>query len=268
MALEQHLKNQAVSTNQSLDRLRRYAAFEAFLSRLFDIQPTAWALKGALALEYRLQLTGRTTTDIDLQRLNTPDELLDDLILATRLKKPDYFSFTAPNEETPNPNKHTRRFKLKAQVAEREFTRIQLDIGTKPIPNQPSQQIFIPSLLDFVQSTPVKINIATTAFHIAEKLHAYLKPRPTENTRTKDFIDLQLLRRTNSPGTKDLAAAISLVFSHQTLPVPQTLPPPPKTWEETYKRLAREQHINTNLEEAFQEIKEWVTPALEILRAH
>jgi hypothetical protein len=46
-ALSDRLKRQAAEEGVDLDRLRKRVAFERFLARLFDQDPTRWMLKGA-----------------------------------------------------------------------------------------------------------------------------------------------------------------------------------------------------------------------------
>lgn len=266
MALEQRLKNRADESGVELDRLRRYAAFEAFLARLFASEKTHWALKGALALEYRLDLTSRTTTDIDLQRLDHPDRMLDDLSDAAQLKRADFFEFTRPEETSFKPSPFTRRFKVTALMSGREFARLQLDVGTQPLPDQPSEGLTIPSLLEFAGLPAPEVVVATVPFHIAEKLHAYVKPRARENTRVKDLIDLQLLGRTKPIQPREIAAAITTVFMHEPLPIPEQFPKPPASWRVTYRDLAAQQQLATDLEEAHADVAAWLNEALQLVQ--
>jgi hypothetical protein len=66
VALEQRLASLARSTNVSLDRLRRQVVLERLLARLDAVEPGAWVLKGAMALEVRLGTAARATMDVDL----------------------------------------------------------------------------------------------------------------------------------------------------------------------------------------------------------
>lgn len=83
-ALSDRLKRQAAEEGADLDRLRKRVAFERFLARLFDQNPTGWVLKGGYALELRLGGRARATKDMDLDRPPPPAEvLLDELQEAT-----------------------------------------------------------------------------------------------------------------------------------------------------------------------------------------
>ena len=71
--LESRLKNMAQEEGLDLQRLRRQAAFDRLLCRLFDQPDVPWLLKGGYAMELRLK-TARTTRDIDpaIRRLAIP----------------------------------------------------------------------------------------------------------------------------------------------------------------------------------------------------
>ena len=55
-ALDQRLKTEAAATGLGLSRLRKRVAFELFLRRLVQVAPDRWVLKGALALDFRLDV--------------------------------------------------------------------------------------------------------------------------------------------------------------------------------------------------------------------
>src|SRR5580692_9934350 len=71
VALESRLKKLASEENLDLQRLRRQAAFDRLLCRLFAEPDAPWLLKGGYAMELRLK-TARTTRDIDLAMRRLP----------------------------------------------------------------------------------------------------------------------------------------------------------------------------------------------------
>lgn len=71
VALEDRLKQMAQAENVDLQRLRRQAAFDRLLCRLFAKPDAPWLLKGGYAMELRLK-TARTTRDIDLALKRLP----------------------------------------------------------------------------------------------------------------------------------------------------------------------------------------------------
>ena len=65
VAWEDRLKRLAQEEKIDLQRVRRQAAFDRLLCRLFAKPDAPWLLKGGYAMELRLK-TARTTRDIDL----------------------------------------------------------------------------------------------------------------------------------------------------------------------------------------------------------
>jgi hypothetical protein len=94
-ALEQRLKNEAAATGLGLARLRKRVAFELFLRRLLVVAPGRWVLKGALALDFRLAATTRSTKDIDLGRDDDEQAATRDIAAAQQLAMDDFFTFAA-----------------------------------------------------------------------------------------------------------------------------------------------------------------------------
>ncbi len=93
-ALEQRLKNESAATGHSLARLRKRVAFELFLHRLLAVAPDRWVLKGALALDFRLGVTTRSTKNIDLGR-DDEQAATRDIAAAQQLAMDDFFTFAA-----------------------------------------------------------------------------------------------------------------------------------------------------------------------------
>ena len=71
VALEDRLKGIARDESLDLQRVRRQAAFDRLLCRLFVKPDAPWLLKGGYAMELRLK-TARTTRDIDLALKQLP----------------------------------------------------------------------------------------------------------------------------------------------------------------------------------------------------
>ena len=130
-ALEQRLKNEAASTGLGLARLRKRVAFELFLRRLLVAAPNRWALKGALALNFRLAIPTRTTKDIDLGRDDDEQAAIRDITAAQQLALDDYFTFAATRTyELDDTDEFSAvRFHVTAQLAGRTFEQFLVDIG-------------------------------------------------------------------------------------------------------------------------------------------
>jgi hypothetical protein len=71
-ALEDRLLASVRRDGGDIQRLRRQAAFDRLLCRLFHEPGAAWLLKGGYAMELRIQ-AARTTRDIDLAIRQLPD---------------------------------------------------------------------------------------------------------------------------------------------------------------------------------------------------
>ena len=78
--------------------------------------------------------------------------------------------------------------------------------------------------------------------HLAEKIHAYVRPRATgESTRVKDLVDILLIAEQMVVDGLALLAAIHATFSaYGEGEPPLSLPAPPTTWAVTFKKLAEE----------------------------
>ncbi len=102
VALESRLKKMAQEEGLDLQRVRRQAAFDRLLCRLFAAPDAPWLLKGGYAMELRLK-TARTTRDIDLamRRLPVPSagwdanagEVLESLRETGSLDLRDFFTY-------------------------------------------------------------------------------------------------------------------------------------------------------------------------------
>ncbi len=74
-ALEHRLRNSAL-TGAEFVRKRQLLVFDRFLARIVAVLGDAAMLKGGLALELRIE-RARTTKDVDLRMVGSPDELLE-----------------------------------------------------------------------------------------------------------------------------------------------------------------------------------------------
>ena len=92
-ALETRLNALSRDTGQPLIRLRKTVAFERLLARLAASQPSAWLLKGGLALQYRLGQRARTTLDLDLLTSRPPDVIHGTLAQAGLRNTDDWFEY-------------------------------------------------------------------------------------------------------------------------------------------------------------------------------
>lgn len=259
VALEARLADRARASNVDVVRLRRLAALERFLARLYQSPSKfAWLLKGGLALELRFPGRARSTKDADLGvPLDVAPALGDDrairaveeaLIQAAAVHIEDHFVFSVepPAAGSSSPIDGARDFVVQADLAGRVFDRFHLDVGVGDAVVTAPDWITFEPYLEFLGLPPTRVAVFPVSAQIAEKLHAYTRPRgpDRQNTRVKDLVDLALLIERAAPEVSSVAHAVRATFDRRgTHPVPRELPDPPRSWELPYARLAAEADI-------------------------
>lgn len=99
-ALEQRLRTSAKS-GAELARKRQLLVFDHFLARVALVLGDAATLKGGLVLELRLD-RARTTKDVDLRMVGSPDDVLAKLQEAGRRDLGDFMTFEVrPDDDHP-----------------------------------------------------------------------------------------------------------------------------------------------------------------------
>ena len=205
VALEDRLKRLAQEEKSDLQRLRRQAAFDRLLCRLFARPDAPWLLKGGYAMELRLK-TARTTRDIDLamRRLPVPtagwdaniSEVLESLREAGNLDLHDFFTFVfgAASQDLDAAPSGGARFPVEARLAGRTFATFHLDVSTGDVLREPYETLAGRDWLGFAGIPGANFPAVSPEEQFAEKLHAYTLPRVgRENSRVKDLVDLVLL---------------------------------------------------------------------------
>jgi Nucleotidyl transferase AbiEii toxin, Type IV TA system len=174
-ALEQRLKNEATATGLGLARLRKRVAFELFLRRLLIVAPDRWVLKGALALDFRLAATTRSTKDIDLGRDDDETAAIRDITAIQQLAMDDFFTFAATRtDELDDTDEFSAvRFHVTAQLAGRTFEQFLVDIGFSDTISWTPDTIHTSDLLSFAGIEPIALPAIPIPQHLAEKAHAY-----------------------------------------------------------------------------------------------
>jgi len=267
-ALDDRLKTEATKRGSSLQRLRKRVAFELFLRRLLEAAPDRWVIKGALALELRLQATTRTTKDIDLGRRDDEAAAIEDIAAAQQLALDDFFTYAAARTDALSAADDFTaiRFHVTAQLAGRTFEQFTLDIGfTKSTAWEPDT-VETSGLLSFADIEPVRIPALPLAQHLAEKAHAYTHtygPSSRPSTRPKDLVDILLISGFEPIQATALRRSLEDTFAERARqPLPTTLPPPPAAWTEPYRQLATEVNIEPDLTAAFIRAAELLDPIL------
>jgi hypothetical protein len=100
-ALEQRLRSSS-TTGADFARRRQLVVFERFLARVSLQLKERVCLKGGLVLELRLERV-RTTKDVDLRCIGTPDRMLQELQAAGRLQLGDFMTYEiGPHAQHPD----------------------------------------------------------------------------------------------------------------------------------------------------------------------
>ena len=178
-ALEDRLANQGAKTQMPLVRLRKLVVFDRFLARLAQLEPDTWLSKGGLVLQLRLSQHARTTKDMDILSLIARDEVPQILTRAALLDLQDWFSFAVQPDTAvlPGPGHDGLRFFVTALVAGRTFESFHIDVGNGDPVIESAEKLETPPLLAFAGIPPVTVPCYPLTQHLAEKVHAYVRPR-------------------------------------------------------------------------------------------
>jgi hypothetical protein len=267
-ALDDRLKTEAARTGLGIARLRKRVAFELFLRRLVAVAPDRWVLKGALALDFRFDATTRPTRDMDLGRTDDEDAATEDFAAAQELALDDFFTFAARRTDALDDVDDFRaiRFHVTAVLAGRVFDQFVVDVGFAESISWTPDPIETSDLLSFAGIERIRVPALPLPQHIAEKVHAYTRKYGSsgrESTRPKDLVDMLLISRSERLDASALRDAIEVTFGQrEQQPLPASLPPPPSSWKEPYRRLATEVSVEPELDKAFAQAAEFLDPIL------
>jgi hypothetical protein len=97
-------------------------------------------------------------------------------------------------------------------------------------------------------------------------VHAYTRTYGAsgrESTRPKDLVDILLIAGSEPLDAASLREALEVTFAQRDQqPLPSSLPPPPASWDEPYRRLASEVDVEPDLDKAFALAAEFLDPIL------
>jgi hypothetical protein len=268
-AIEDRLRSK-LKTGGELARPRQLLVFYRFLARIVTVLGDAATLKGGLVLELRLN-RARTTKDIDLRLLGTPDDTLAKLQDAGRRDLGDFMTFEVrPDSDQPaiqndGMQYEGLRFRAECKLAGKLYGRpfgVDVAFGD-PILGEP-EIVEVNDLLAFAGIKPLSLRVYPVATHTAEKLHAYTMPRTRPNSRTKDLPDLALLAKAQAIDARVLRAALEQTFEHRkTHQLPLAFPAPPLAWESPYAAMAREDQLEwATLADVTVAVRSFLDPVL------
>ncbi|MEW6107269.1 MAG: nucleotidyl transferase AbiEii/AbiGii toxin family protein [Bacillota bacterium] len=262
-ALEDRLRQQAVSSGTPLTRLRKMVAFERFLARLVTAQPEAWVLKGGLALQLRLGKHARTTQDIDLllHRTLATQDVHRLLVAAALLDLGDWFTFEVARPGQPA----GLRFPVQSLLDGRLFEAFHVDVGMGDRLMESPDLLTAPPLLDFAGVTPVTVTAYPLSEQIAEKVHALTRSYASgESSRVRDWVDVLLMARWGGLRAGALRQALQATFAQRgTHSLPRKMPTPPRSWSRPFRRLSEQTGLEyMSLDESAQAMAQFLDPVL------
>jgi predicted nucleotidyltransferase component of viral defense system len=259
-----------------IQRLRRQAAFDRLLCRLFQESNAPWLLKGGYAMELRIQ-AARTTRDIDLAIRHLPGgaKQWDKGAIRNLLEREagvdlqDGFEFTIgePNMDLEAAPYGGSRYPVAAQMAGRRFANFHLDVSAGDVLGEPFEILEGRDWLEFAGIAKAKLPAISREEQFAEKLHAYTLPRTGRpNTRVKDLVDMLLLFDSGSMDQARLKESIKATFRRRaTHDLPLSLPPPRSSWEEPFREMAAECGLDKNLAEQYRRLASFLAGILKVL---
>ena len=268
-ALEQRLRT-AAKGGTAFARKRQLLVFDRFLARVVAVLGDAATLKGGLVLELRLE-RARTTKDVDLRVMGSPDEILGKLQEAGRRDLGDFMTFeVSPHKDQPEiENDGLKydgfRFRAECKLAGKPYgDAFGVDVAFgDPIFGAPDV-IIAEDHLSFAGIAPPTLLVYPPETHVAEKLHAFTMPRSRPNSRVKDLPDIALLATAKAFDAKHLRAALEQTFAFRaTHDLPAGLPPPPPAWAIPYDAMVRENGLVwPTLDEVTKAAQTFLAPVL------
>lgn len=258
-ALEDRLRSDY--PRQRIPRLRKMIAFERFMARLDD----RWILKGGYALQLRTE-KARTTQDIDLLAQHiSQGQVAETLLEEAHRNVGDYFEFFIERPGQEFDLGSAIRFRVMVRLAGRVFERFHIDIGIGDPIVEPVEYLSPPQYLAFAGMSTHPIPCFPVTQHIAEKLHAMVRPRPIETSRVKDLVDILLFACMDMYLQDErLYAAILAVFQARGDIIPAQLDKIPTNWRPKFNSLVKNIDLPfSNFEEAIGVAQLFINPILD-----
>lgn len=272
-ALESRLRLLAQPRDNSsrFQRLQTLFCMDRLAQRLFREMPDT-LVKGGYAMELRLQdgpPWARTTKDIDVNLPVGSQDALERLQRAGQLDLGDFLQFEiAEDHEVAEDTLHGgTRFRVQVLLGGKTYQRFKVDAAFGDCRLFPCDTLLSPFLPEWLHEHGIPSGshrVISRPQHLAEKLHAYTKPRPHENSRTRDLPDMALLAR-HASLDGSLLDVVKRLFSHRaTHDHPRQLPEPPATWAAAYERLTEVDQLPwATLDDLMLELRAFWSPLLD-----
>jgi len=179
-ALEQRLRDSSKS-GVELARRRQLLVFDRLLARVARVLGKAAMLKGGLVLELRLE-RARTTRDVDLRLVGSPEDALARLQEAGRVDLGDFMTFEIqadaqqPEMDFQGRRNDGFRYRAECKLAGQIYgQRFGVDVAfADPVLGEPDV-VVAEDFLAFAGIEPPKVRLYPVETHLAEKVHAYTR---------------------------------------------------------------------------------------------
>ena len=218
-------------------------------------------------MQVRLGKRARTTKDIDMLLLSSDKDIHQLLVQATAIEAGDWFQFEVAQSARDIPaHGGGLRFQTQSLLNGKLFERFHVDIGTEDPVLEPVEYLALPPLLEFAGIAPTLVPCYPLTQHLAEKIHAYTRPRPSgESSRVKDLVDILLIAELGRIKGHVLNRATQMTFDAQgTHTLPRQLPDPPSSWAVPFSKLASEVGFGyTTLSVAGKKAHRFLDPLLQ-----
>ena len=239
-SLDQRIRNASPETGTPHDRLRKDVAFHRLVARFVAANDDRWAIKGGVALLWRVAAAARATRDVDANWLGTSDDLEAFLDRAVENDAGDWFEFEiSPPRPLQGETEGGLRFGVTARLAGREFAAFRLDVNftTDPRPIE-SVPVHLP-LLEFAGLADLVVPMISTSQQLAEKLHAVTRTYSGgDSSRAKDAYDSLLFAQAGTiPTAGLLRRAVVETFAIRNTQLPIAPPDLPRAWTEVLRSL-------------------------------
>lgn len=268
-ALEQRLRSEARALGVPLNRLRKEAAFNRLLVRLDRVAPNEWALKGGLALIFRLGAEIRGTNDADANWRATRDALEIALSDVETVTLGDLFEFSIGDARPllGEGESGALRYSITARLGGRTFEQLILDVNiVGPDDTRPVERVLATrNPFEFAGEPRLNLPMVTPAQQLAEKLHAYTRDYDDgPSTRAKDLFDMLVIaHQVRLPSAGALADASRLTFAIRRTTWPPNLVPPPADWTRPWTGFVEEYPLPwVDLPSAFNALSAFWRPVI------
>ena len=239
-ALEQRIRNASSTSGTPHDRLRKDVAFSRLVARFLAVNDDRWAIKGGVALLWRLGANVRGTRDVDANWWSTNEELLAFLDRAVEQRLDEWFEFEiGPPRAIEGEVEGGLRFGIACRLGGREFATFRLDVNfisdTRPVELVPVELPF----LAFAGLDHLEVPMISVAQHLAEKLHAVARTYASgDSSRAKDAYDSVMLAQVGAvPDARSLRDSVTHTFRIRRTQLPTEAPSLPSSWTASLRSL-------------------------------